>query len=288
MTGDPSASTSMAATIDHAVINVRYDMDGAVERFRAFGFTLTERGYHSLGSINHLMMFDADYLELVGVPAGAERVRREIAEGPTGLNGLVFATGDAVRLHERLALQGVPVEPVLSFHRPVTLDGVEHRASFRTVHLAPGHLQGGRVYFCEHETRHLVWRPEWQRHRNGVHALAAVTVVVADPAREAARYAAIVGGTPRQVSGGESELAFGTCIVRFVTPAGYGTRYGAYACDAEGRNAFMGALALRTSALARVRECLAQAHEVTDVQRSPARITIAASLAYNSVIEFVE
>ena len=278
----------MAASVDHAVINVRYDMDAAVERFRDFGFTPTERGYHSLGSINHLMMFDADYLELVGVSAGAKRVRREIADSPAGLNGLVFATDNAARLHDGLAARGVPVEPVLPFHRPVTLDGVVHRASFRTVRLAPGYLQGGRVYFCEHETRHLVWRPEWQTHRNGVHGLAVVTVVLPEPAREAALYAGIVGGMSRHLSADESEVRFRGCTVRFVTPAGYGGRYGSYACDAGGRDAFMGALALRTSALARVRECLAGAHDVTDVQRSPDRITISAASACNTVIEFVE
>lgn len=286
--GSTPVLAPMAASVDHAVINVRNDMDDAVERFRAFGFTLTERGYHSLGSINHLMMFDADYLELVGVPAAAERVRREIADSPKGLNGLVFATDDAERLHDRLAAQGVPVEPVLAFHRPVTLDGTVQRASFRTVRLASSYLQGGRVYFCEHETRHLVWRPQWQAHRNGVHGLAALTVVLTEPAREAALYAGIVGGTPRRLSADDSEIAFGSCTVRFVTPACYRARYGTYACDAGGRDAFMGALELRTSALARVRECLKGAHDVTEVRSAPARITICAACACNTVIEFVE
>ncbi|MGE5169645.1 MAG: VOC family protein [Rudaea sp.] len=275
--------------MDHAVINVRDDMDRAVERFGALGFTLTERGYHSLGSINHLMVFDADYLELVGLPVRAARVRREIAESPVGLNGLVFATADAARLHDRLAARGVPMEPVVAFDRPVTLDGIVQRASFRTVRLAPGYAQGGRVYFCEHETPHLVWRREWQRHRNGVHGLAEFTLVLPEPAREAARYAEITGAAPRPRASDEIELAFRACTVRLVTPGAYQARYGACAADPGGRDAFMGALALRTSALARVRECLAAASEAFDVQGRPARrITLGAASAYNTVLEFVE
>ena len=288
MTIDSAAPPKTAPSVDHAVINARYDMDCAVERFRAFGFALTDRGYHSLGSINHLMMFDADYLELVGVQAGAERVRREIADSPKGLDGLVFATDDAAHLHDRLAAQGVPVEPVLAFHRPVTLDGAVHRASFKTVRLAPDYVRGGRVYFCEHETRHLVWRPQWQAHPNGVHALAGLTIVLTEPAREAAVYAATIGATPRHLSTDEIDLVLGTCAVRFVSPACYRARYGTYGCDAEGRDAFMGALELRTSALARVRECLQAAPGVSDVQRAPSRITLAAASACNTVIEFVE
>jgi len=41
-----------AATLDHVVINARDDMDRAAEVYQRLGFTLTERGYHSLGSMN--------------------------------------------------------------------------------------------------------------------------------------------------------------------------------------------------------------------------------------------
>lgn len=286
------ANAHMTASVDHAVINVLYRMDAAVERFRTFGFTLTERGHHSLGSINHLMMFDTDYLELIGLPHGAARIRREVADSPLGLNGLVFATHDADALHQKLVAQGVAVESPVAFHRPVTIDGVVHRASFRTVRFAPGYVLGGRVYFCEHRTPHLVWRPEWQRHRNGVHGLAAFTIVLAEPAREAEVYARMVGGTPRHLSGDEIDLTLGTFTVRFMSRVCYGERYGNYGCDAAGRDAFMGALSLRTTALARVRECIAAApdfaHGVAEVQSSPARITVPAACAFNTVLEFVE
>jgi catechol 2,3-dioxygenase-like lactoylglutathione lyase family enzyme len=273
--------------VDHVVINVRDAMDAAVERFRALGFTLTDRGHHSLGSINHLMVFESDYLELVGVPAGAERVRREIADSPAGLDGLVFATDDAAGLHDRLATRGVPVAEVVAFHRPVTIDGTTQRASFKTVRVAPGFVRGGRVYFCEHETPHLVWRPEWQAHRNGVHALAGLTIVVPDPDREATRYADVVGGTV-QVCADESEVRFRDCAVRFTRAERYSARYGNAACDAGGRDAFMGALALRTSSLARVRACVVAAPEVSKVRMLPDRIVVSARDAFNAVIEFVE
>lgn len=291
MGGPPADAPGPAratTAVDHAVINVRDDMDRAVERFAAFGFTLTARGYHSLGSINHLMVFDSDYLELVGLPAGAKRVRREIADSPTGLNGLVFATDDAAGLAERLSARGVPVEDVVAFQRPVTLEGVEQRASFRTLPMAPGYVHGGRVYFCEHETRELVWRPEWQAHRNGVHGLAEFTLVVPEPEGEAWRYRQMTGASPLQRTPGEWELALRACRLRLVTPDAYRARYGAFGVDAGGRDAFMGALALRTSALARVRECLAAMRDAVDVQTVPGRIVVGAASAWNAVLEFVE
>ena len=82
--------TLPAATLDHVVINARDDMDRAADIYRRLGFTLTERGYHSLGSINHLAMFGTDYLELIAVPKGATTGRMDLLNFPFGLNGLVF------------------------------------------------------------------------------------------------------------------------------------------------------------------------------------------------------
>ena len=53
---------------DHAVVNVRDGMDDAVRRWQQFGFTLTPRGFHSAGSINHLIMLGSDYIELLVFP----------------------------------------------------------------------------------------------------------------------------------------------------------------------------------------------------------------------------
>ena len=52
----------------------------------------------------------------------------------------------------------------------------------------PDKVAMGRVYFCEHQTPDLVWRPEWQRHPNGACAIARVVVATADPQRTAALY----------------------------------------------------------------------------------------------------
>jgi hypothetical protein len=76
--------------------------------------------------------------------------------------------------------------------------------------------------------------------------------------------------------------------VRFTRAERYSARYGNAACDAGGRDAFMGALALRTSSLARVRACVVAAPEVSKVRMLPVRIVVSARDAFNAVIEFVE
>ena len=84
----------MTFALDHVVINALFEMDRAAALMSQLGFTLTPRGYHSLGSINHLIVFEGHYLELVGLPLGTDVLRRDVLESPRGLNGLVFQASD--------------------------------------------------------------------------------------------------------------------------------------------------------------------------------------------------
>src|SRR3954470_9138177 len=161
--------------LDHVVIDVRDRMDEAARVFAALGFTLTPRGHHTLGSMNHLMMFGTDYLELLGFGAGGT-IRKELTPFPVGLNGLVFKTGNADAVYEHAAGAGLPILPVQSFSRPVDLGGERRDARFRTTWLDPEKIAMGRVYFCEQLTLELVWRPEWQAHPNGARAIARIVV----------------------------------------------------------------------------------------------------------------
>ncbi|HEX2152260.1 MAG TPA: VOC family protein, partial [Stellaceae bacterium] len=91
--------------LDHVVIDVRDRMDDAARIFAALGFTLTPRGHHTLGSMNHLMMFGTDYLELLGF-GSAGATRPELAPFPIGLNGLVLKTADADAVYAHAAGAG--------------------------------------------------------------------------------------------------------------------------------------------------------------------------------------
>src|ERR1051326_7185833 len=119
--------------LDHVVIDVRDRMDEASRVFARLGFQLTERGYHSLGSTNHLAMFGTDYLELIAVPKNATTGRLDLLTYPFGLNGLVFGSEDSAVTYESLSKAGVPFDPPVEFTRPVKVNGKEHDARFRTV-----------------------------------------------------------------------------------------------------------------------------------------------------------
>lgn len=281
----------MQTRVDHVVVNVLTAMDDAVRRFAALGFAVSERGYHSLGSINHVMLFEHDYLELVGIEAGAAKIRREVADGPMGLNGLVLRSDDVAAVQARLQAVGVATLPPVDFERPVEVDGRPVPARFTTLRLAPEVLPAGRVYFCRHHTPELVWRRPLVPHPNGACGIAGFTVVAADPASAAARWARVLGVPPRP--DGTVRFDVGGMALHICTPAHYRKRYGALGCGAVDadppRTDLMGAFALRTTSLEQARECLRAAARRDSIvwHDDGTRLTVAAASAFDAPIEFV-
>src|SRR5438105_4984631 len=238
-----------APILDHVVIDVRDRMDEAARIFEALGFQLTPRGHHTLGSMNHLAMFATDYLELLGFGEGGAS-RPELAPFPIGLNGLVFKTDDADRVHAHAAAAGLPILPVQSFSRPVELDGAPHDARFRTTRLDPAKIAMGRVYFCEHLTPELVWRPEYQAHPNGARAVARVIVATGDPQRTASLFGALFGPQAATERDGKCVIAAGAAQVELTTPAAIAEEFGDAAAEPAGRSEYLAALELRVASLA--------------------------------------
>ncbi|MFO1082263.1 MAG: VOC family protein [Reyranellaceae bacterium] len=279
--------TLPVATLDHVVINARDDMDHAADVYRRLGFTLTERGYHSLGSINHLAMFGTDYLELIAVPKGATSGRLDLLNYPCGLNGLVFGTEDSAITYAALTAAGVPVDPPVEFTRPVQAGGQTHDARFRTVRMKAGVVPYGRVYWCHHFTRDVVWRDEWRHHANGTVAVARAVIVEPDPAAAAKLYVDMFGPeSVRDIKGGKS-LVVGNSRFDIVTAAELRGQVGDAAPDAEGRPAYMAGLTFRTLSLPKAAAAL-EAGGIKGVARKDGRLIVPASQAMNAVLEFVE
>lgn len=232
MTGPPPGAPADGA-LDHVVINVLRRMDEAADLFAALGFSLTPRGHHSLGSINHLMMTAGPYLELVGVPEMGPQ-RQDVLDSPFGLNGLVVASRDADATHARLAAAGLAASPPVAFSRPVTVDGRTEQAQFRTVRVPAGRFPAGRLYHCEHLTPDLVWRPEWLDHPNGFSGIDALTIESPAPEADASLYAAAIGA-PAEAAGAGFTIRVGE--TRIVIVPGPAARFAALGLHFRGLDA---------------------------------------------------
>jgi len=111
--------------IDHAVVMVK-DLDKAAGNYRQLGFTVSPRGTHSahMGTGNYTIMFDPDYMELLGVLAATEHnapARAFLDRRGEGIERIAFTAVDAAAGAEEIRARGLtPIGPT-DFERPVTL-----------------------------------------------------------------------------------------------------------------------------------------------------------------------
>ncbi|MBE0624907.1 MAG: VOC family protein [Burkholderiales bacterium] len=171
---------------DHAVVAVR-DLDAAAGRWRALGFTISPRGTHSphLGSGNYTIVFDVDYIELLGVlaetphnaPTRAFLAQRE------GVERVAFTALDSAAGVAELKARGIDAVGPVDFGRPVDLpDGGKSEARFRVMHWPVDERPGGlRIFACQHLTREAVWIKSLQNHANTAHRLMQIEMLTTDP-----------------------------------------------------------------------------------------------------------
>lgn len=189
--------------IDHVVVAVR-DLELAQDTWSRLGFTLTPRGYHTLGSQNHCLMFGGNYIELLAVPRPHPATRQfsDFLAAGDGLAAMALATDDALGAHAELDAAGlVPSTPV-DFSRPVILPEGTRDASFRIVHLPSEVSPGSRTFVCQHFSRDVVWRPEYVTHPLGVTGIAGLAVISGDVPGTAEKYAALFDVAPQPINEG--------------------------------------------------------------------------------------
>jgi len=212
--------TAIVPHLDHVVINVAEGLNSSELLFRRLGFSLTSRGHHSLGSSNHLAIFNDNYLELLGFEDRSTLLRKELWQAPLGLNGLVWKTQNADAVYQHLTQRQVDDAEPKAFYRPVKLnDGTEPNARFQTVSIDASRIAHGRSFFCQHVTPELVWRGEWQSHPNAVSDITEFVIAAADIRQAAQVYVDVFGDEQlHEVDDQELSLSAGRARVRFVTP----------------------------------------------------------------------
>jgi hypothetical protein len=184
--------------IDHAVVMVK-DLDKAAENYRRLGFTVSPRGTHSahMGSGNYTIMFDPDYMELLGVLAPTEHnapARAFLEKRGEGIERIAFTAVDSAAGAEEIRARGFPPVGPVDFERPVTLpNGTVSAAKFRVFQWPVAEAPGGvRIFACQHKTRETVWIPELMTHANAAKRLKQVLIATPEPAKDAAHLSRLI------------------------------------------------------------------------------------------------
>jgi hypothetical protein len=208
--------------IDHAVVMVK-ELDRAAENWKRLGFTMSPRGTHSthMGSGNYTIMFDPDYMELLGVLTSTEHnapARAYLARHGDGIERVALTAIDSAAGAEEIRTRGfAPIGPT-DFERPVTMpDGTPSAAKFRTFQWPTTEAPGGvRIFACQHKTRETVWIPELMKHANGARRLRQVLIATQDAAQDAAHLSRMIDREARNEPDGAIAVPSGADRADFV------------------------------------------------------------------------
>src|SRR5438309_6604 len=199
------------------------DLDQAAANYKRLGFTLSPRGTHSanMGSGNYTIMFDPDYMELLGVLTQTEHnapARAYLAAHGDGIERIAFTATDSAAGAEEIRARGfAPIGPT-DFERPVTMpDGKVSAAKFRTFQWPTAEAPGGvRIFACQHKTRETVWIPELMKHANGAKRLRQVLITTPEPVKDAAHLSRMIDREARIEQDGAIAVPSGSDRADFI------------------------------------------------------------------------
>jgi hypothetical protein len=213
--------------LDHVVVMVD-GVDAAEAAYRRLGFQVQPRGFHKkLGTANHLMIFDKDYFEILGIVEDTEfnAERREWLKDGGGLANVALATDGADLAFEAFKQAGLQPDAPLFFDRAVEIAGRTEHAKFRTVRIPKTHMPVVGFFVCEHLTPEFVYRGEWARHPNGARGILGVTVIAEQPAKWIAELEKYFGAGSVRRDGEGLTVNTGTQPIHYLTRRDYAARY---------------------------------------------------------------
>jgi catechol 2,3-dioxygenase-like lactoylglutathione lyase family enzyme len=208
--------------LDHVVMLAR-DLDAAAGRWRRLGFTLSPRGAHSahLGTGNHTIMLEPDYIELLGILADTPYnapSRAFLDSRGEGMERAAFTTDDAAMGVAEIRARSLDGVGPIDFGRPVALPGGgTAEARFRVFLWPTTEMPGGlRLFACQHLTPQAVWIPELMRHANTARRIVRVEILSPTPRVAADHLARLIDGAVESEPDGALRVPSGPGRAAFV------------------------------------------------------------------------
>jgi len=273
--------------IDHAVVGAR-DLEDTRMIFQRLGFSVTPQGRQlGAGVAHYRVMFDHDYIELVGITD---------ASAPTGeLGALLDKQGEgalAVVLEcrnvrqscQELASHGI--SPLAIQHVLTEIEApegaLEHR--YDMVEIPADAAPETRIALCQHITPEVLRQPAWLSHANGARRLNFIAVVVSDPESLIARCDRLFGVGSTTMTDNTLAVYTGHGALLFITPDHASVMYPGVA-DAARPAPYIAALGIEVGDVGKVSRVLEEA-QVPFSRLIDHCVQVAPAVANGVIIEF--
>lgn len=191
--------------IDHPVVTIR-DLAKARTQFEKLGFAPNPIGFHPWGTTMSLLMFKANFIELISVSDASKfgtnsvggfcygRNVGKFLERVEGLGLVALHSKDGKGDHQALVDRGLPSQGQIDFRRNMKKpDGTPDVAVVSLGLFLNEKEHDVSNFICHQHRPELIWVPGWMNHPNGVDAITAVTYIAPRPLDLAERYVAFYG-----------------------------------------------------------------------------------------------
>jgi catechol 2,3-dioxygenase-like lactoylglutathione lyase family enzyme len=284
-------SHSAIAGIDHVIIAVR-DLERARQGWSRLGFILTPRGRHSgQGTANYCIMFENDFLELLGIVDPGDKVEGLAAflGGREGARNVAFApVGSAEDARSALLERGLHPSELRALERRMELPEGPAIPRFGLIGLAaedtPG-LPGSFV--CAHLTPELMRRPDWLDHPNGANGLRAIHLLVERTAPLLPAYDRLFGIQHVTTTDTVATVHIGRHRIVFSTPDDFVTMHPGIGLDPDSPVPGIVALELGIAHRNDTADCLRK-RQIPFDELPDAILCVPASEANNAILFFSE
>ena len=234
--------------IDHSVVAVR-DLERAREVYNRLGFTTTpRRRFAEWGTANYGVMFERDFIELLGIVDPDAEVTPGLEDYLVDGEGIM-----AVALHAddvkaaRVELSKGGFYPSDLNETEITLEAPDGPVSqrFRWLRIAAETTPDMYMMLVQPLTPQTMRRPEWLAHANGACAIACLTVVVDDPLGQMGSYEALFGPGSSAPTDNTLAIHTGHGALIFVTGDNFSLMHPRVTAMSR-RTPFIGAMSLET------------------------------------------
>ncbi len=295
--------------LEHPLLAV-HDLDAAIETFRCMGFSPSPIGRHPWGTTNSLVMFPANFVELISVgdpdrvddPVNADgfrfgRVIADVLAQREGLSMTALHSKDAAGDHATVLGRDGPSKGLVDFRRPVRLpDGHMDEAVVSLAMLLEDSHPNVGYFLCHQHKPDLVWVPDWLHQPNGVDKVLGTIICADRPADLAPFHASVFGDEAVSASDERVLVKAPVRTVEIITPDAMANRFsGIQVSPPRPEDRPVGvALRLRAPDLGRLIGCLEEGGSAFAECRdrtgggNRAVIRIAAPDAHGTILEFVE
>ncbi len=279
--------------IDHLVV-LTHDMDQAVEAYRKMGFVSTSRMLHPFGTANNLIMFENNFLEILGVSdpdkiAGIGIFIKRLLDEREGISHFALLSNDAVADHKEFVDKGFDTIEVSGFEREVELpDGRKINAVVSVCGIQQPDTPRVQIFFSQQHVAEAIWVPEWQQQANGALGIDSVTILAEQPERDFGKFFQKLFGSEKvDISNGDVVANTPNGRVNVLTLLSFNNRYAQATIEVESVLPYVAAMEIRVKAIG-VLEDILQANGVPFQRIESGNVLVAPTHGMGVLIEFTE